>query len=95
LTFGGEVLSPVYHLQLQLRAERRRQAGWRTVCAGTGAPRETMRPGGELVCGPPGAHLEPDPVNVPEQPEPFVPIAVPHCSRHPFRVCVCGGGFSR
>ncbi len=76
MTFAGEVLSPVYHLQLQLAAERRRQAGWRTVCAGTGKPAkilDAVRPGAELVCGPPGAHLEPEPFELPAQPEPFVP----------------------
>jgi hypothetical protein len=73
LTFGGEVLSPVYHLQRQLAAERRRQAGWRTVCASSGKPEREAAPGGELVHGPRGAHLEPHPAELPALPEPFVP----------------------
>lgn len=67
------MLSPVYHLQLQLAAERRRQAGWRAVCASSGKPAGDLPPGGELVFGPRGAHLEPTPYELPEQPDAFVP----------------------
>jgi hypothetical protein len=49
---------PLLGLAEQIAAERRRQAGWRTVCASTGEPREALPAGGELVHGPQGAHVE-------------------------------------
>ena len=60
MRFAGEVLSPVYYLQLQLEAEVERQQGWRTVCAGSGGAPERLPRDGELVFGPAGAHLELD-----------------------------------
>jgi hypothetical protein len=50
-------LSPVYYLERQLAAESARQRGWRKVCASSGEPAERLPRGGELVFGPPGAHL--------------------------------------
>jgi hypothetical protein len=47
---------PLLDLDVQLDAERRRQRGWRLVCASSGNPPEALPPGGELVFGPPGAH---------------------------------------
>lgn len=49
---------PLLDLDVQLDDERRRQRGWRTVCATTGEPPEALKPGGELVHGPLGAHVE-------------------------------------
>lgn len=49
---------PLIDLDVQLVAERRRQRRWRTVCASTGEAPEALKPGGELVFGPPGAHVE-------------------------------------
>lgn len=48
---------PLLALDVQLAAERRRQRGWRTVCASTGRPPSALPPGGELIHGPRGAHV--------------------------------------
>lgn len=50
-------LAALLDLDAQVAAERRRQRGWRTVVATTGKPPEAVPPGGELVHGPPGAHV--------------------------------------
>lgn len=52
-------LTPMYYLERQVAAESERQRGWRKVCASSGGPPERLPPGGELILGPPGAHLEP------------------------------------
>lgn len=43
------------------------------MCASSGKPEGEVQPGGELIRGPRGAHLDAEPAELPEQPEPFVP----------------------
>lgn len=51
---------PLTLLAWQVAVERQRQSGWRMVCASSGAEPERLPAGGELVYGPPGAHVETD-----------------------------------
>jgi hypothetical protein len=51
-------LTPMYYLERQIAREHARQRGWQSVCAASGKPADQLPPGGAIVYGPPGAHLD-------------------------------------